>query len=53
VQVWEAVSPRLGDKPKVLEWLKKNTAPLKEQKAGGAMEVPAAAAAAAALVPAA
>lgn len=31
MQVWEAVSPRLADKPKVLEWLKVNTRPLAEQ----------------------
>jgi hypothetical protein len=31
IQVWEAVAPRLADKPAVLEWLKKNTAPLREQ----------------------
>lgn len=31
-QVWEAVSPRLADKPEVLEWLRVNTRPLQEQK---------------------
>ncbi len=30
-QVWEQVSPRLSDKPQVLEWLRVNTRPLKEQ----------------------
>lgn len=31
LQVWNAVSPRLQDKPEVLEWLKRNTAPLRDQ----------------------
>lgn len=32
-QVYEAVSPRLQDKPEVLAWLQRNTAPLKQQLA--------------------
>jgi Xaa-Pro aminopeptidase len=32
-QVWEEVSPRLADRPKVLEWLRTNTRPLAEQVA--------------------
>lgn len=32
-QVLEAVSPRLQDKPEVLAWLQRNTAPLKQQLA--------------------
>jgi hypothetical protein len=32
-QVWEAVSPRLQDKPDALAWLQRNTAPLKQQLA--------------------
>ncbi|KAI8470117.1 MAG: hypothetical protein J3K34DRAFT_459008 [Monoraphidium minutum] len=32
-EVWAAVSPRLADKPKVLEWLRTNTRPLAEQVA--------------------
>jgi hypothetical protein len=31
--VYEAVSPRLQDKPEVLAWLQRNTAPLKQQLA--------------------
>eukprot|EP00878_Enallax_costatus_P008513 GHUV01008900.1.p1 GENE.GHUV01008900.1~~GHUV01008900.1.p1 ORF type:complete len:383 (+),score=74.73 GHUV01008900.1:673-1821(+) len=30
-KVWEAVSPRLQDKPETLDWLKRNTAPLRDQ----------------------
>jgi len=52
-KVWEAVSPRLERKPQVLEWLKRNTAPLKEQKAAAAGAGAPAAAAASELVPAA
>jgi hypothetical protein len=33
MQVFEAVSPRLQDKPEVLAWLQRNTAPLKQQLA--------------------
>lgn len=33
LQVFEAVSPRLLDKPEVLAWLQRNTAPLKQQLA--------------------
>lgn len=44
MQVWDAVSPRLGDKPAVLEWLRRNTAPLKEQLAAAAAAAPVAAA---------
>lgn len=43
-QVWEAVSPRLQDKPDVLEWLKRNTAPLRQQLAANTAAAPAAAA---------
>jgi hypothetical protein len=47
VQVWDRVSPLLSDKPDVLAWLKRNTAPLKEQlAAAGAAAAPAAAMAA-------
>jgi len=35
-QVWEAVSPRLADRPRVLEWLRTNTRPLAEQVAARA-----------------
>lgn len=35
IQVWEAVSPRLQDKPDVLAWLQRNTAPLKQQLGSG------------------
>lgn len=31
-KVWEQVSPRLADKPEVLEWLRINTRPIKEQQ---------------------
>jgi len=44
LQVWEAVSPRLQDKPDVLEWLKRNTAPLRQQLAANTAAAPAAAA---------
>jgi hypothetical protein len=44
VQVWERVSPLLSDKPDVLAWLKRNTAPLKEQLAAAAAPAPAMAA---------
>jgi hypothetical protein len=46
VQVWERVSPLLSDKPDVLAWLKRNTAPLKEQLAAAGAAAPAAAMAA-------
>ncbi len=32
-KVWEAVSPRLSDKPEALDWLKRSTRPLHEQLA--------------------
>ncbi|PNW79277.1 hypothetical protein CHLRE_09g408851v5 [Chlamydomonas reinhardtii] len=32
-EVWEAVSPRMQDQPELLEWLRRNTRPLKEQLA--------------------
>jgi hypothetical protein len=41
-QVWEAVSPRLQDKPDVLAWLERNTAPLRQQLAATAAPQPAA-----------
>jgi Xaa-Pro aminopeptidase len=41
--VWEAVSPRLADKPRALEWLRDNTRPLAAQVA--ARRAPAAVAA--------
>ncbi|KAF6262047.1 peptidase M24, structural domain-containing protein [Scenedesmus sp. NREL 46B-D3] len=45
--VWQRVSPLLADKPDVLAWLKRNTAPLKEQLAAAeAAAAPAAAMAA-------
>ena len=47
-QVWELVSPRLADKPKVLEWLRANTRPLAEQQTAGSSSGGAAPAAAAA-----
>jgi hypothetical protein len=47
LQVWEAVSPRLQDKPDALAWLQRNTQPLKEQLASyAATAAPAAIAAA-------
>uniref|UniRef100_A0A383V906 Uncharacterized protein n=1 Tax=Tetradesmus obliquus TaxID=3088 RepID=A0A383V906_TETOB len=39
--VWERVSPLLADKPDVLAWLKRNTAPLKEQLAAAGAAAPA------------
>jgi hypothetical protein len=42
LQVWEAVSPRLQDKPEVLAWLQRNTAPLREQLGAAAAAAPAA-----------
>jgi hypothetical protein len=35
-QVWEQVSPRLADRPQLLQWLRTNTRPLAEQKAATA-----------------
>jgi Xaa-Pro aminopeptidase len=40
-EVWGAVSPRLADKPRVLEWLRVNTRPLAEQIASPGAAVPA------------
>jgi hypothetical protein len=41
VQVWQRVSPLLADKPDVLAWLKRNTAPLKQQLAAAESAAPA------------